>query len=624
MIRGEFSLIDKGFDLEKCKLAAEKGNPEAQESLAYCYYYGMHGIGKDENKVFQWAYKSAKQELPEGLDLLGDCYRRGLGVEVNEKKAFEYYEKSAEYGCPNGIGDLGECYLKGIGVEQNTNKGIALLEEAADRDFDPAIKNLADYYLDLDENEKAFKLYKKAAKLDNIDAEIMLGLCYLAGIGTEKDEHKAFKLLHKNAVECDNGEALHWLGWFYETGTVVEQDLETANIYYEKALKNGYVEPKPEIKTLEDYYTEDDDYVIEFPKKGAINYKADKEKIQSCIVFIENHHGDRRGEGSGYIISPDGYIATCEHVIRDAEKIFIKITGQNNKKKVFMGTVIKANAETDTAIIKIENAPELPFVELDDREESETEEDVIIYGYPLGSNLNDDVFNLNISFAKGNVSSNQVIDGIKKTMLDISAKHGNSGSPIISCKTGKVVGALKGIVPGQDAWEEVNYMMPVCYLHDLIKEIEEEKKTKAKESESPKEEPRTDTRTNMTWAEVKRILRKEYKVADENNDCLRFVFDLENNRSQSVFAELAQNENGEQWVKISSCVGLIDNSEINEVLKRLGECCFGGLVLEYDKHYISHSLLLDTVSESNLLRSIIEIAQLADEIEEKYIGGDQY
>ena len=128
----------------------------------------------------------------------------------------------------------------------------------------------------------------------------------------------------------------------------------------------------------------------------------------------------------------------------------------------------------------------------------------------------------------------------------------------------------------------------------------------------------------MTWAEVKRILRKEYKVADENNDCLRFVFDLENNRSQSVFAELAQNENGEQWVKISSCVGLIDNSEINEVLKRLGECCFGGLVLEYDKHYISHSLLLDTVSESNLLRSIIEIAQLADEIEEKYIGGDQY
>ena len=75
---------------------------------------------------------------------------------------------------------------------------------------------------------------------------------------------------------------------------------------------------------------------------------------------------------------------------------------------------------------------------------------------------------------------------------------------------------------------------------------------------------------------------------------------------------------------VYSCVGLIDNSEINEVLKMIGEYAFGGLVQRNDKHFVSYSLLLDTASESNLLSPINTIAQLADEIEEKYIGGDQY
>ena len=476
MNRGEFNLLDEDFDIEKCKMAAENGNPEAQESLAICYHLGIFGLEKDREKVFQLSSNSAKQGLAEGLVALGDCYKNGIGTEVDEKKAFECYKKAAKKDYTNAIGNLGECYLKGIGVEQDKGKGVELLEEAADRDYEPAIYELANYYLDIDEDEKAFNLYKKGKKLGNEKCQTMLGLCYARGIGTTQDEHKAFKLIQEAAVKYDYGEALFWLSWFYEEGIAVAKDHETAEMYYQKALENGYVESKPDVKTLEDYYNEDDDSEIEFSKTDSINYNEDKGKIQSCIVFIDNHGENGGGEGSGFIINSDGYVATCEHVIRGAKKLFVKVNGKNKKKKVFKATVIKANEETDTAIIKIENAPKLPFVELDDREETEIGEDVVIYGYPLGSRLNDDVFNLNISFAKGNVSSNQVKNGIKKTMLDISAKHGNSGSPLISCKTGKVVGTLKGIVPGQEAWEEVNYMMPVCYLHELLHEIEEEEK----------------------------------------------------------------------------------------------------------------------------------------------------
>lgn len=622
MIRGEFSLIDKNFDIEKCKLAAEKGNPEAQESLAYCYYLGGRGIGKDENKAFQLALKSAKQELPEGLDLLGDCYRFGKGTEINEKKAFECYEKAAKEDYTNAIGDLGECYLKGIGVEQDEEKGLDLLEEAADRDFDPAVKNLADYYLDKGNEEKAFALYKRGAKLENDDSQVMLGLCYLQGIGTSKDEHKAYKLIQEIAVKYDNGEALYWMGWFYANGVVVGKDPETAEMYYQKALENGYVEPRSEIKLLKDYYSKDSLDILEDNdnySKTAINYTSDKDKIQSCVVYIEKHSKEGIFSGSGFIINSNGYVATNAHVVIDAEELYIKFTNENKEKKVFKGTVIKLSEETDTAVIKIESTIKFPFIELDDPKEPNIEDEVVLYGYPLGDDLNDDILDLNVSFNKGYVSSIQVKDGIKQIMLDIAATHGNSGGPVISCKTGKVEGLLTGGIR-----EIVPYVVPICYLHDLLNEIAEEEKAEADESESPKEVPRPDTRTNMTWADVKRLLRKEYKVATEENDFLAFDFELENNRAQRVCVERAETKDGEQWINISSCIGLIDNSELNEVLELLDGKCWGGLIKSGDKHFVRHSLLLATASNSTLIYPISTLAQLADEIEEKYTGGDQY
>ena len=470
MLRGEFSLDNEKFDIEKCKRAAAKGNPEAQHSLAICYRFGLFNIEKDDQVFFDLLFKSAEQGLPEGLGLLGDCYRYGIGTEVDERNAFECYEKAAEKDYLNAIASLGDCYLTGLGVSRDERKGIELLEKAADRDFTGAINKLAEYYDNRGKEEKAFMLYKKGKELGDPDSHIMLGLYYANGTGTTKNEQKAFELIQDAAKKYNDCNAFRLLSDFYAQGIGVKANSKKAEYYYQKAVENGYVDPESNCKTLEDYYNEDSsDESTDVAKcpGNAINYNSSKESIQSCIVFIENHREVGCGEGSGFIISSDGYVATCEHVIRDAKKLFIKVT-EGNKKKIYKGTLVKLNKETDTAIIKIESGKQFSFIELDDREEAELGEDVVIYGYPLGSRLNDDVYDLNISFAKGNVSSNQVIGGIKKTMLDISAKHGNSGSPIISCKTGKVVGHLEGIVPGQDDWEEVNYMMPVCHLHDLI------------------------------------------------------------------------------------------------------------------------------------------------------------
>jgi|GEM_PF-2693751 len=694
MEKGEFNIVDKDFDIEKCKEAAKKGNPEAQHSLAVCYWWGYHGLDKDAKKAFRLASKAAEKGLPEALDFLGDCYRDGKKVTMaDSEKAFECYKKAAEQDYTEAICDLGECYLKGFGTEQNVEKGIELLREAADRGFGIAFRNLANYYLSLDDNEKAFELFKKGKELGDSKSETMLGLCYLEGVGTSEDVDKgidllaeaaddededainilaekfqevgeyekafefykkgqllenaesqtglglcylkgigtaqdpqeAFNLIEDAAIRFNYSDAWFWLSCFYADGVVVGRNQKKADLYYQKAIENGYVEPTSNTKQLKDYYNENDDTEIDFSQLGSINYNKDKEKIQSCIVYIENHSGDGNAyTGSGFIISPDGYVATCAHVIEDDEELYVKVIGKNKKKKAYKAMVIKANPETDTAIIKIENVLKLPFVELDDREEAELGEDIVIYGYPLGGKLNDDVFNLNISFAKGNVSSNQIKNELKRTMLDISAKHGNSGSPIISCKTGKVIGILRGCVLGQEAGDEVNDMMPVCYLHELLHELEEEKKAASKKANKSQDEPRLDAKPLKKWADVKRFLRNEYKVAKEDKDFLTFEFELENNRSQLVCVERAETQDGIQWIMVSSCVGLIDDSEIDEVLKMVGEYAFGGLVKTDDKHFVRYSLLLESASELSLLRPINTIAQLADEIEEKYIGGDQY
>ena len=143
-------------------------------------------------------------------------------------------------------------------------------------------------------------------------------------------------------------------------------------------------------------------------------------------------------------------------------------------------------------------------------------------------------------------------------------------------------------------------------------------------TEAKKSVTKEDSKTVEKWADVKRFLRNEYNVSEEDDKLLAFDFNLDNGRSQRVLVNLAQTEDGEQWINIYSCIGLIDNSELNEVLELLDGNCWGGLIKSGDKHFVRHSLLLETASNSTLIYPISTIAQLADEIEEKYTGGDQY
>ena len=646
MEKGKFALYDEAFylnpkfDVEKCKLAAKKGNPEAQVSLAECYLGEFFNQEKNYEEAYVLAKKASEEGIGEAFFLLGYLYNYGIHVEKNIDISIKYFKKAIKLDCTRALYNLALIHLVDENYEDE-KQALELLEEASDRNHHASMHLLA---LGEEDEVKAFHLFSKASRLGNYESKTELGLCYLKGIGTTIDEHKAFKLIQEVAVKYDYADALYWLGYFYAKGIVVGKDLDLANTYYDKAIANGY-EPEddksPKRKRLEDYFDEENSIVSN--QDNGLNYVKDKDLVQKSIVYIESECGS----GSGFVFNSDGYVATCAHVVVDAKKIFVKLIDENNKPVVYKAEIVKIDEKTDTAILKIKNALNLKFVELDfDRSEPHCGEEIVILGYPLGDKLTDDVIDLNISFAKGYVSSNQIKDSIKKTMLDISAKHGNSGSPIISNENGKVIGILSGSLVGQNVADEVNYMIPICYLKELLdsssenkddkqvvekehKHNDEKSQKKLDDESSSKEESDEIVLSReplKTWANVKRMLKNNFLVMDEENDILAFNFECDKDgRTQRVFVEkFSTAESNIDWISISSCVGLIDNTEIDEVLIDLGKRCYGGLIKEDKKHYIRYSLLLETASEESLLIPIRSIADIADTIEEKYTGGDQY
>lgn len=126
-----------------------------------------------------------------------------------------------------------------------------------------------------------------------------------------------------------------------------------------------------------------------------------------------------------------------------------------------------------------------------------------------------------------------------------------------------------------------------------------------------------------TWAEVKRTIRQNFKVADESQDVLKLIFETNDDRTQIVFIEKTQNADGELWVQISSPIGIIDTSEIDDALEIVGETLCGGLIKENGTHYVRHSMLADDLSYDELIWPLNIVCETADMLEEKFIGSDE-
>lgn len=151
----------------------------------------------------------------------------------------------------------------------------------------------------------------------------------------------------------------------------------------------------------------------------------------------QTYRQEIHGLGSGFIISPDGYIVTNDHVAGAASKIIVTMTDG----KQFDAEVIGSDRTSDVALLKI-NGKNLPYLELGNSEDVIVGEWAIALGNPFG------LFDINTkpTVTVGVVSNTGVDlqpqeDRIYRGMIqtDAAISSGNSGGPLVNA-LGQVIG----------------------------------------------------------------------------------------------------------------------------------------------------------------------------------------
>lgn len=173
------------------------------------------------------------------------------------------------------------------------------------------------------------------------------------------------------------------------------------------------------------------------PEEGSV--EAVSAKVLPAVVSIQTATRTSAAEGSGSIISPDGYVLTNHHVIAGAEQGGIMQVTLNDGSK-HEADLVASDANTDVAIIKIKGVHDLPHLQFGDSDAVAVGQEVVAVGSPLG--LNATVTSGIVSAKNRPVRASQqggessLIDAIQ---TDAAVNPGNSGGPLVDME-GNIVG----------------------------------------------------------------------------------------------------------------------------------------------------------------------------------------
>jgi serine protease Do len=166
----------------------------------------------------------------------------------------------------------------------------------------------------------------------------------------------------------------------------------------------------------------------------------------------------QRSLGSGFIISPDGYIVTNNHVVDGADQIRVILKNE----KGFDAKVVGRDPNTDLALIKISCKKPLPYARLGDSDKLNVGEWVVAIGSPFGL---EQTVTAGIISAKGRVIGSGPYDDFLQT--DASINPGNSGGPLLNMN-GDVVGINTAIIA---SGQGIGFAIPINLAKGIIHQL---------------------------------------------------------------------------------------------------------------------------------------------------------
>ncbi|VGO15906.1 Periplasmic serine endoprotease DegP [Pontiella desulfatans] len=160
----------------------------------------------------------------------------------------------------------------------------------------------------------------------------------------------------------------------------------------------------------------------------------------------------QQGQGSGFIISKDGYILTNNHVVNDADRITVTL----GDGREFDAKLIGADPKTEVALIKIEDGDELPVIELGDSDALDVGEWVLAAGNPFGLSQ---TITAGIVSAKGRDEVGIAEYG-SFIQTDAAINPGNSGGPLLDID-GKAIGINTAIYTRTGGYMGIGFAIPI-------------------------------------------------------------------------------------------------------------------------------------------------------------------
>ncbi|MFC4240626.1 DegQ family serine endoprotease [Marinobacter oulmenensis] len=172
----------------------------------------------------------------------------------------------------------------------------------------------------------------------------------------------------------------------------------------------------------------------------------------------------RRSMGSGFIVSADGYVLTNNHVVEGADEVTVRLSD----RREFQATIVGTDPRSDMAVLRIDDAEDLPVVSIGQSRDLKVGEWVFAIGSPFGF---DYTVTAGIVSALGrNLPSENYVPFIQ---TDVAINPGNSGGPLFNMD-GEVIGINSQIYTRSGGFMGVSFAIPIDDAMNVFRQIRDE------------------------------------------------------------------------------------------------------------------------------------------------------
>jgi len=210
---------------------------------------------------------------------------------------------------------------------------------------------------------------------------------------------------------------------------------------------------------------------------GGLTIPALVTKVDKSIVGIDVKGSGSEDQGTGMIITHDGLVLTNNHVIAAAAQGGTITVTRVGTTKALTATLVGTNPSNDVALLRIDNAHNLPAVTFGNSNALLVGDSVVAIGNALGLALGTPTVTSGIVSALGRTvtastaTASETLNGMIQT--DAAINPGNSGGPLLDAQ-GDVIGmntAVAGTLADGSSAQNIGFAIPVATIESLLPKL---------------------------------------------------------------------------------------------------------------------------------------------------------